>query len=76
MRSKRSHAAVVLRRDILGIRSIDYQGKRVVFSLPDNPLRHCHGSFPTPDGDIIVQWNRDDSDPQLTLPPGWEATEQ
>ncbi len=70
-----SHAAVVLHRDILGIRFIDYQGKSIVFFLPDNPLRHCRGSLPTPDGDIIVQWERDGRDPQLTLPPGWRANE-
>ena len=70
-----SHAAVVLHRDILGIRSIDYQEKSIVFSLPDNPLRHCRGSLPTPDGDIIVQWNRDGGDPKIALPPGWRAQE-
>ncbi|EMI43750.1 alpha-L-rhamnosidase [Rhodopirellula sp. SWK7] len=70
-----SHAAVVLHRDILGIRSIDYQEKSISFSLPDNPLHHCRGSLPTSDGDIIVQWNRDGGDPQISLPPDWRAQE-
>ena len=67
-----SHAAVVLRRDILGLRIIDRQTKTVAFAMPDNPLKHCSGTFPTTDGDIVVKWKRDGSKPQITLPPGWQ----
>lgn len=66
-----SHAAVVLRRDLLGLREIDYQAKTVTFAMPAHPLEHCRGSFPTADGDITVEWKRDGSEPKLTLPKGW-----
>ncbi|MCU0778396.1 MAG: hypothetical protein MUF86_12100 [Akkermansiaceae bacterium] len=67
-----SHAAVVLRRDILGLRAIDHRAKTVTFDMPENPLEECHGSFPTADGDIVVEWKRG-SGPQLGLPKGWRA---
>lgn len=66
-----SHAAVVLRRDLLGLRNIDYQAKTVTFAIPAHPLDHCRGSFPTADGNIEVEWKRDGSKPKLTLPKGW-----
>ena len=66
-----SHAAVVLRRDILGLRTIDPQAKTVEFAIPDHPLQECRGSFPTADGKIVVEWKRDGSKPILTLPEGW-----
>ncbi len=65
-----SHAAVVLRRDILGLRTIDYRNKTVTFTIPDNPLTHCRGSFPTPDGEIDVNWKRGGK-PEIRLPEGW-----
>ena len=67
-----SHAAVVLRRDILGVREIDYRAKTISFAVPAHPLTHCRGSFPTPDGDIVVEWKRG-SAPKLTLPEGWTS---
>lgn len=66
-----SHAAVVLRRDILGLRVIDPQAKTVEFAIPNHPLQECRGSFPTADGNIVVEWKRDGSKPKLTLPEGW-----
>lgn len=69
-----SHAAVVLRRDILGLREIDCRAKTVSFSMPANPLRECRGSFPTADGEIVVEWKRNGGEPKLTLPPGWQRT--
>lgn len=67
-----SHAAVVLRRDLLGLREIDHRAKTVTFVVPEHPLDHCRGSFPTADGNIIVEWKRG-SEPKLTLPKGWRA---
>jgi alpha-L-rhamnosidase len=67
-----AHAAVVLRRDVLGLRQIDPQAKTVSFAMPDNPLKHCRGSFPTADGDIVVEWKRGEK-PRLSLPPGWKS---
>lgn len=66
-----SHAAVVLRRDILGLREIDHRAKTVTFAMPKHPLEHCRGSFPTADGNITVEWKRDQEKPKLTLPEGW-----
>lgn len=66
-----SHAAVVLRRDILGLREIDHRAKTVIFSVPEHPLKECRGSFPTADGDIVVEWKRDGGEPKLALPAGW-----
>jgi alpha-L-rhamnosidase len=66
-----SHAAVVLRRDILGLREIDHLAKTITFQMPANPLEHCRGSFPTRDGDIIVGWKRGET-PQIKLPEGWK----
>lgn len=67
-----SHAAVSLQRDILGLREINHQAKTVTFVLPDNPLDHCRGSFPTKDGDIVVEWIRG-KEPHLSLPNGWKS---
>jgi alpha-L-rhamnosidase len=67
-----SHAAVVLRRDLLGLRAIDHLARTVTFAIPEHPLDHCRGSFPTADGDIVVEWQRG-SEPKLTLPKGWRA---
>jgi len=67
-----SHAAVALRRDVLGLREIDHLAKTITFQMPDNPLDHCRGSFPTRDGDITVEWKRGEI-PQITLPDGWKT---
>ena len=67
-----SHAAVVLRRDLLGLRQIDYRAKTVKFAVPEHPLKDCRGTFPTAEGDIVVEWKRG-SDPKLTLPKGWQT---
>lgn len=67
-----SHAAVVLRRDVLGLREINHQAKTITFSLPDNPLSHCRGSFPTQDGDIVIEWKRGHP-PEIKLPDGWKS---
>ncbi|MGL4400815.1 MAG: hypothetical protein ACRCXD_13165 [Luteolibacter sp.] len=66
-----SHAAVVLRRDLLGLREINYQAKTVEFAIPEHPLGECRGSFPTAEGKISVEWKRDGSEAKLTLPVGW-----
>jgi alpha-L-rhamnosidase len=66
-----SHAAVVLRRDILGLREIDHLAKTITFKMPDNPLSHCRGSFPTKDGDITVEWKRGEA-PNIQLPGAWK----
>ena len=66
-----SHAAVVLRRDLLGLRTINPQAKTVEFAIPPSPIQECRGSFPTADGNIVVEWKRDGSKPKLTLPEGW-----
>jgi len=65
-----TQAPVVLRRDILGLRDIDRRNKTITFSVPDNPLTHCRGSFPTDDGEIVVNWKRGD-EPKIRLPGGW-----
>lgn len=66
-----SHAAVVLRRDVLGLREINHLTKTIGFQMPDNPLTHCRGSFPTKDGNITVEWKRGEA-PQINLPGGWK----
>ncbi|MGB1129714.1 MAG: hypothetical protein ACPG4K_06675, partial [Haloferula sp.] len=70
-----SHAAVVLRRDILGLREIDYRAKTVSLMIPEHPLKQCRGSFPTEDGDIVVEWTRGEK-PKLTLPDGWRVVNE
>jgi alpha-L-rhamnosidase len=65
-----SHAAVVLRRDILGLREINRREKTVKFSVPEHSLNECRGSFPTEDGDIVVEWKRGE-EPIIKLPNGW-----
>jgi hypothetical protein len=40
--------------------------------MPGHPLEHCRGSFPTADGDIVLEWRRG-SEPILTLPKGWQT---
>ncbi|MCH7224630.1 hypothetical protein [Haloferula sp. A504] len=69
-----SHAAVVLRRDILGLRQIDHRAKTVAFMIPEHPLERCRGSFPTADGDIVVEWTRGGGS-KLSLPKGWKAVD-
>ena len=67
-----SHAAVVLRRDVLGLQEINHQAKTIVFHLPNNPLSHCRGSFPTKDGDIVIEWKRGNP-AEIKLPKGWKS---
>jgi alpha-L-rhamnosidase len=67
-----SHAAVVLRRDLLGLSKIDYRAKTITFAPPEHPLEHCRGSFPTKDGDIVIEWKRGNP-PEIKLPSGWKS---
>jgi hypothetical protein len=66
-----SHAVVVIRRDILGLREMNHQAKTITFTMPDNPLDHCRGSFPTADGQVVVGWKRGGK-PEIVLPKGWQ----
>ncbi len=52
-----SHAAVVLRRDLLGLREINYGAKTVSFAVPKHPLEHCRGSFPPPTATLSSSGN-------------------
>lgn len=74
-----SHTAVLLARDILGLRAIDPVGKTVRISIPaDLPLESCSGSFPTPDGPVSLSWKKAaNGKPErtLSLPSGWRSVQ-
>ncbi|MFM7182449.1 MAG: hypothetical protein ACKO2G_13420 [Verrucomicrobiales bacterium] len=46
------------------------RAKTVTFVVPAHPLEECRCSFPTADGDIVVEWKRCGNS-KLTLPKGW-----
>ncbi len=53
-----SHAAHVLLRDALGLRSVDPIARRISLRFPDVDLAWCEGVIPTPDGRIELGWQR------------------
>lgn len=54
-----SHVERLLYRDVLGIREIDYVGRKVVVGFADVPLDHCSGSMPAGDSEVSVVWRKD-----------------
>ena len=55
-----SHVAVMLLRDILGIRTIDRSAKTITLAFADIPLERCEGTVPVGDGKLTVRWRKAD----------------
>ena len=52
-----SHVAHVLYRDVLGVRKIDYQKKKIVIQFADLKLDNCEGKIPVGSDDLLeVKW--------------------
>lgn len=68
-----AHAAHVLLRDVLGLRTVDLPARRLTVGFSDLKLDTCRGRVPTPDGFIELEWTRIDGrlDYGLKTPPGW-----
>ena len=71
-----SHIVHTLYRDVLGVRSIDTHGRKVVIQFGDVPLDFCEGDIPTPDGLVHLRWqkNGDQIEYQLSVPAGYQTT--
>lgn len=54
-----AHVVHVLYRDVLGIRSIDYQQKVITIQFSDIDLSHCKGQIPIGEDLISLIWKRD-----------------
>lgn len=54
-----SHVERLLFRDVVGIRNIDYVGRKVEVVFPDVPLEHCAGVMPVGDDTVKVSWSKD-----------------
>ena len=70
-----SYVAVILYRDVLGVRSVDV-GKRTVNVCvsKDLPLTSCSGTVPLSDGEVLtVSWTKNGDDVRLgcSAPKGW-----
>ena len=72
-----SHAAVLLVRDILGVKKIDYAARTVVFEPPpQSPLAFCEVALPTDEGDLEIGWRYSENGavtPVVRLPDGWRV---
>ena len=70
-----SHAAVLLVRDVLGVKRIDPVARTVAFEPPaGSPLGFCEAALPTDDGEIEVGWRRRADgtvERRVRLPAGW-----
>ena len=55
-----SHAAVVLFRDVLGVRSIDPVARQIVLKVdPSLPLENCRGTVPlSATEELRVEWRK------------------
>lgn len=74
-------AAEYLFRDMLGVRRVDYVGKRVFVAPPsDMPLDWCEGAVPLSDDAVAeISWRRgQDGSISLgsKLPDGWNVIER
>ena len=70
-----AHAAHVLLRDVLGLRTVDIPAQRLVVGFSDLKLGFCRGRVPTPAGFVDFEWTRRDGeiDYRLRTPPGWNV---
>ena len=70
-----SHAAVILFRDVLGVRSIDSVARRIVIKVdPNLPLVSCRGTIPLSANSVLrVSWRKTTNgvDLDYDAPPGW-----
>lgn len=68
-----SHAAVLLVRDVLGVREIDSVRRTVTLRAGAVPLARCSVTLPTPDGKMTLGWTRENGRCvwKNALPPGW-----
>lgn len=55
-----SHVAVMLMRDILGIRAIDHAAKTITLAFADVPLERCEGTVPVGAEQLSVRWRKAD----------------
>ena len=74
-----SHAAVVMFRDVLGVRSVDPVAKRIVLSVDRSlPLDFCRGTVPLSADEVLgVEWRRtsDGPDVKFAAPSGWTVAD-
>ena len=74
-----SHVAVAYRRDVLGLRKVDYVRKTVEFDPPsDVPVDSVAMDLPVPGGQLIrAGWRRERSGvvEELRLPDGWRRAQ-
>ena len=70
-----SHAAVLLVRDVLGVKAIDYARRTVTLRAEDVPLAHCAVTLPTPEGKMTLGWALENGRRvwKNALPPGWSV---
>ncbi len=70
-----SHAAVLLVRDVLGVKNIDYRARTVAFEPPvRSPLAFCEVALPTDGGLLELGWRcrvGGGYDRTVRLPDGW-----
>ena len=73
-----SHAAVLLVRDVLGVKKIDYAARTVVFEPPaESPLAFCEAALPVEDGKLELGWRRSGDgavEKTVRLPGGWRLS--
>jgi len=55
-----SHVAHTFYRDLLGVREVDTQKKRIRLQVADVGLDWCEGKLLTPQGPVVVRWWKDD----------------
>ena len=74
-----SHAAVVLFRDVLGVRSVDPVARRIVIRVDSNlPLASCRGTVPlSATEELRVEWRKSSAgvDVRYVAPEGWTVKE-
>ncbi|MGM0529101.1 MAG: hypothetical protein ACQERS_11890 [Bacteroidota bacterium] len=71
-----SHVVNVFYRDVLGIKTIDYKNKKIIFSIPDIEMDYCIGTMSLHDEMIKLEWKRDGRNIirySYSLPQGYEA---
>ncbi|MBQ9431031.1 MAG: hypothetical protein IJU44_05720 [Kiritimatiellae bacterium] len=70
-----SHVAVMLFRDVLGVRELDPLAKTVKIEVANLPLESCEGTVPVLDGEVKVSWRKVNGRPELNVstPPGWKV---
>lgn len=68
-----SHLAYVLLRDVLGVRTVEPETKRVTVRIADCGLTSCAGAVPVPGGEAALDWRKEGGKVlyRSKLPHGW-----